>query len=114
MAKFRFVQWLMGWLESQPVFAFEWDEGNQTKSLYKHAITCDEAESVFYQAEAIRVLGEQVAPEVDEPRYGLFGMTITGKRVFLCFTLRGTGIRIISVRKLNKREAILYAKICEE
>ncbi len=59
MAKFRFIEWLIDWFWEQDVFTFEWDEGNRTKSLEKHGITCEEAESVFDQLETIRALGEQ-------------------------------------------------------
>jgi uncharacterized DUF497 family protein len=77
-------------------------------------VTNEEAESVFYQPEMIRVLGEQVSPIADEPRYGLFGLTITGKPVFVCFTLRGSGLRIISVRELNKKELVIYDELRKE
>ena len=114
MAKFRLVEWLIDWCLTQDIFTFEWDEGNKTKSAKKHGITCEEAESVFDQPEAIRALGEQIPPKVSEPRYGIFGMTTTGKAVFLCFTLRGSGIRVISVREMNRKERDLYAELCEK
>jgi hypothetical protein len=111
MAKFEFIEWLIEWLEQQRSFTFEWDDGNSTKSLAKHAITIDEAESVFMQPEAIVVLGQQISPRVNEPRFGLFGLTLTGKRVFVCFTMRGTGIRLISVRQLNRKESDIYDEL---
>lgn len=114
MAKFEFIEWLVDWILEQGEFAFHWDIGNKTKSVQKHGITCEEAESVFQQIESIRVLGEQISPEVDEPRYGILGLTTTGKFIFLSFTMRGTGIRIISVREMNKKERTLYAELCEE
>lgn len=114
MAKFRFIEWLVDWFLEQEVFTFEWDEGNNTKSLEKHGITCEDAESVFDQLEAIRALGEQTTPRVNEPRYGIFGITTTGKSVFVCFTLRGAGIRIISAREMNRKERELYAELCEK
>lgn len=114
MAKFKFAPWLIEWLEVQKIFSFEWDEGNSTKSLFKHGISIDETESVFFQPEAIRVLGEQVNPPADEPRYGIFGMTIKGKSVFICFTLRGSGLRVISVRELNRKEKAIYDELCKE
>lgn len=114
MARFQFIEWLIEWLESQQGFSFEWDAGNSTKSLHKHGVSSDEAESVFYQPETIRVLGEQISPKVNEPRYGLFGLTITGRPVLVCFTLRGSGVRIISVRELNKKERLVYDNLCQE
>ncbi len=114
MAAFRFSQWLMDWIEDQTHFAFEWDLGNKTKNFIKHGMTIEQAESVFDQVEAIRVLGEQVGPKVNEPRYGILGLTGNFEHVSLCFTSRGSGIRIIHVRKMNKKERRLYAKLCEE
>ncbi len=99
MAKFLFIEWLIDWLEQQKSFKFEWDDGNTNKSKAKHGVTCDEAESVFSNKEAILALGEQVSPKVNETRYGVYGLTITGRLVFLCFTLRKSKIRIISVRE---------------
>jgi uncharacterized DUF497 family protein len=38
-------------------------------------------------------------------------MTIKGKVVFICFTLRGSGMRIISARELNRKERIAYEEL---
>ncbi len=114
MANFRFIHWLADWIESQTYFVFEWDLGNRTKNLTKHGITVDDAESVFNQLESIRALGEQISPTVNEPRYGILGLTDNLNHVFICFTIRGSGIRIIHIRKMNKKERGLYAKLCEE
>jgi uncharacterized protein len=114
MASFKFIQWLVEWIENQAYFAFEWDLGNRTKNIVKHEITIKEAESVFEQIEAIRILGEQTSPKVNEPRYGILGLTSDLKHVFVCFTIRGSGIRIIHIRKMNKKERRLYAELCKE
>lgn len=114
MATFRFVQWLLEWIETQSSFSFEWDLGNRTKNFVKHGITIEEAESVFEQVEAIRVLGQQISPEVNEPRYGILGLTDKLEHIFLCFTIRGSGIRIIHIRKMNKKERRLYAELCKK
>lgn len=114
MASFEFIQWLIDWIESQTHFAFEWDLGNRTKNFLKHGITVEEAESVFEQVESIRVLGQQVRPRVNEPRYGILGITSQLEHVFVCFTIRGSGIRIIHIRKMNKKERKLYAQLCKE
>lgn len=114
MASFRFIQWLMDWIENQNQFSFDWDLGNLTKNIKKHGITRDEAESVFNQIEAIRVLGEQISPKVNELRFGIFGLTDDLKPVFVCFTIRGTGIRIIHIRKMNEKERKFYAELCKK
>jgi uncharacterized DUF497 family protein len=114
MASFRFIQWMIDWFENQTAFAFEWDLGNLTKNLKKHGVSREEAESVFEQVEAIRVLGEQIRPKCAEPRYGILGLTSEMKPVFVCFTIRGAGIRIIHIRRMNKKERRFYAELCKE
>lgn len=114
MASFRFIQWLVDWIDNQAKFAFEWDLGNRTKNYIKHGITVTEAESVFEQVEAIRALGEQISPKINEPRYGILGLTNDLVHVFVCFTIRGSGIRIIHIRKMNKKERRLYVELCKE
>lgn len=114
MATFRFIPWLVDWIADQSHFTFEWNLGNRTKNLVKHGITVEEAESVFEQIEAIRVLGEQMSPKTNEPRFGILGLTGNLKHVFVCFTIRGSGIRIIHIRRMNKKERRFYAQLCEE
>lgn len=114
MAHFKFVQWLVEWILAQSSFSFEWDAGNKIKSHEKHGVTSEEAEEVFEQIEAIRALGEQVSPPVSELRLGILGLTKSGRHVFICFTIRGTGIRIISIREMNRKEKKLYEELCEE
>jgi uncharacterized DUF497 family protein len=87
----------------------------QDKSHEKHGITCEEAESVFNNINNLRALGIQTSPEVDEVRYGAFGKTDEQKSVFMCFTLKERRyIRIISIRALNRKENVLYEKLCEK
>jgi uncharacterized DUF497 family protein len=114
VAKFRFVQWLVEWLFSQNGFYFVWDQGNKTKSKEKHDVTVEEIEEVFEMNEALRALGEQISPEANEPRFGILGVTKSGRHLFVCFTLRALGIRIISVRNINRRERKLYEELCKE
>lgn len=112
MAKFRFIQWLVEWILLQNQFQFEWDQGNQSKSYVKHKVTTEEIEELFMLNEAIRTLGAQTSPIVSEPRFGLLGITKKGRHLFVCFTLRGAGIRVISAREMSKKERKLYAELC--
>ncbi len=114
VARFQFVVWLVEWLLSQSAFLFEWDIGNNTKSLQKHKVTAEEAEEVFEMTEALRALGEQEYPVPMEPRFGILGVTKAGRHLFVCFTIRGTGIRVISAREMNRKERKLYAELCKE
>jgi len=91
-------------------FSFDWDAGNETKSLQKHSITCEAAEEVFATRHFV-ALGEQIEPFSHEPRYGLLGETATGKLLFLVFTIRKGRVRVISVRPMNAKEKKFYASL---
>ena len=51
---------------------------------------------------------------MNEPRYGILGVTRKGRHLFLCFTLRGAGVRVISARDMNRKEKVLYDQVREE
>jgi uncharacterized DUF497 family protein len=94
-------------------FSFQWDAGNSTKSLQKHGVTCQEAEEGFTGGRFIP-LGEKYQPPTPEPRYGVLGETANGKLVFLAFTPRKKGIRVISARPMNQKEREFYASARQE
>jgi uncharacterized DUF497 family protein len=112
MAKFRFVLWLLEFLQSHAEFIFDWDEGNSTKSASKHGVDNHMVESSFRDTNLL-ALGEQYQPKVDESRYGMIGRAETGQILFVCFTIRENRIRPISSRSVNQIEKELYEKaIC--
>lgn len=110
MAQFTFIQWLIDWLESQIDFMFIWDEGNREKSMSKHGVGFYEAEEVFLNVDKTVALGVQHSPKVDEPRFGILGMTNNKRLLFVSFTIRGSGVRVISARPMNRKERKLYGK----
>jgi hypothetical protein len=57
MAQFEFVAWLAQWLLEQDEFAFDWDEGNSSKSTQKHKIGTEAAEQRSRMAQAYDRLG---------------------------------------------------------
>lgn len=114
MAQFVSSFFLYEWFWKQDFFEFEWDEGNTFKSKVKHGIDCTQAESVFTSRNDIQFLGKQIAPPVDEDRYGIFGITMDSLYVFVCFTIRGSRIRIISIRKMNNKEKQIYETLCQK
>ena len=85
---------------------FNWDRWNLNKSYKKHGITVEEAEEIF--------LDEEFGYERDikhsqtEKRFIGIGRTGSGTVLFVVFTVRGRLIRIISVRKANKKERKKY------
>ena len=106
MAKFEYVLWLVEYLK-KPIFKFQWDSGNESKSQQKHGILASEAEEIFYDKD-ILPLGIQTQPLPNEIRFGVIGKTSTDKILFVCFTVRELEIRIISTRKASKQEREIY------
>ena len=81
---------------------FQWDQGNQNKNIKKHHIINSEAEQIFYDHNK-KILKDSLHSN-KEKRYIILGTTKTNKELFIVFTQRGKKIRIISARKLNKKE----------
>ncbi len=52
MARFKFIEWLILWLQETSRFEFDCDEGNRGKSATKHAVTTAETEEVFQLGQA--------------------------------------------------------------
>lgn len=88
------------------VLSFDWDKGNVDKNYTKHGISPNEAEEVF--------LDEWVAIKPDithsqgEKRFIAIGASSAKQTLFIIFTLRSRGIRIISARLANKKERSIY------
>ena len=99
----RRMQW-----DATKITGFDWDAGNQTKSVAKHAVSCDEAEQLFLNA-PLKVLADPEHSET-EPRLHAFGKTDEGRHLTIAFTIRGSRIRIISARPMNKKEKKIYEK----
>ena len=113
MAKFKFVEWLLLWLQENSHFEFDWDEGNRTKSAAKHSVRTEEAEEVFTLGQAAP-LGVQVSPLVHEERLGIVGTTSEGRILHVVFTLRDGKVRPISARPAHKKERELYEAYLRE
>lgn len=80
---------------------FEWDEGNVEKNLFKHNVSPDEAEEVFF-SDPRKVFKARYS------RYHLYGQTDTGRMLFVVFELKGTIARVISVRDMDKKERKIF------
>ena len=113
MAKFKFVEWLIFWLTETVRFDFEWDSGNRTKSVSKHAVTTAEVEEVFLLGQSVP-LGIQIAPGVPEERLGIIGATASGRVLHIVFTLRDGRVRPISARAAKKKERTIYEAYLRE
>ena len=86
---------------------FEWDEANTHKNWERHRVTPEEAEDVFFN-EPLVVRGD-ARHSKRERRYYALGQTSSGRRLFVVFTIRGSLLRVISVRDMNRRERDAYA-----
>jgi uncharacterized DUF497 family protein len=97
-------------LDLTAVVGFDWDAGNEHKSLEKHSVSQREAESVF-DCPALLVQADVKHSQI-EPRYHALGESCTRRLMHVTFTLRAeaTLIRIISARDMNAKERALYAK----
>ena len=111
MAQFEFVEWLVLWLLSPRDLEFDWDQGNQSKSVQKHGIKIEAAEQFFMNRDCLVPLGIQVSPATDEPRFGALGMDLLGNQLFVCFTIRQGQIRVISIRPMSQTERRRYASV---
>lgn len=85
---------------------FEWDEGNSEKNRLKHEVTRPECEQIFFNRPL--VVADDEKHSQDEVRYYALGQTDKGRRLFLVLTIRGSLIRVISARDMNRAEKRIY------
>ncbi len=90
------------------VTGFQWDNGNARKNADSHDISQHEAEQVFSSRPLLVV--DDTARSQQEHRLNAFGVTATGRRLHVTFTMRNerTLIRIISARDMSRRERNRY------
>ena len=90
------------------VDGFDWDSGNSSKNEESHGVHWTEAEEVFFN-EPLIVVPDGKHSE-DEKRSHAFGVTNTGRRLLIVFTLRSEGakIRVISARDMSRKERTFY------
>jgi uncharacterized DUF497 family protein len=86
---------------------FEWDDANTRKNWERHGVTPAEAEDVFFNEPL--VVRSDVQHSKREKRYYTLGRTDEGRYLFVAFTIRGSLLRVISVRDMNRRERNAYA-----
>ena len=85
---------------------FQWDDGNAWKNWTRHQVSQTEAEQVFLNRPLV-VIG---APFRNEPRQFAFGHTDAGRPLTVVFTVRGSLLRVISVRPMSRRERRGYGQ----
>lgn len=85
---------------------FEWDENKARINLRKHRVSFGEAASVFNDPFSITIVDPDHS--IEEERYIDIGMSVRGRVLIVCYTERGTNIRIISSRKASPTERREY------
>lgn len=95
-------------IDLSKIKGFQWDKGNVDKSYQKHGITPNEAEEVFVDKNV--GIERDIKHQETEERYIAIGVTLNEELLFVVFTMRDDMIRVISVRRANKKERRLYEK----
>ncbi len=91
------------------ITGFDWDENNREKNWKKHQVLASECEEVFFNLPLL--LESDPAHSQKEPRYYVLGHTISGRRLFIAFTIREDIIRVVSARDMSKKERSIYEQI---
>lgn len=89
---------------------FEWDENKNQINQRKHGISFEEAQTVFYDDEAL-VRDDPDHSDYEE-RFIILGMSSKANMLVVCHCYRAseTVIRIISARKATKTESKYYKR----
>jgi len=95
-------------LDLAQIEGFDWDEGNNRKSVEKHDVSQAEAEQIFFDDPLLVV--EDISHSVRELRLQALGHTDAGRLLHVSFTLCGDGklIRVISARTMHRKERLRY------
>ena len=87
---------------------FDWDAGNTDKNWEKHRVTDGECEELSFNEPLI--VRRDSGHSRREARYYALGQTGAGRLLFLAFVIRGTLVRVISVRDMTRKERNTYAR----
>ena len=85
---------------------FESDAVKATANVRKHGVSFEEAVSMFL--DALAVSGPDPDHSAGELRYLTFGMSSLGRMIVVSHTHRTGSIRLISARRVTRKERKLY------
>jgi len=87
---------------------FEWDPTKAALNVKKHAVSFEDAQTVFYDDFAVQFYDEPHSG--GEDRFLMLGMSSGAQCLLVCHCEREGGdvIRIISARKATKQERSFY------
>lgn len=89
---------------------YEWDENKRIWTLQKHGVDFVDAEKFQWDSAKVTIDDRHT---YDEERYVAIGF-IEERLHVMAFTVRDGSIRIISLRKANKREVNNYEENIDE
>ena len=89
---------------------FDWDESKSTANKRKHGVSFDEAQTVFFDDDALEYSDPDHSDE--ESRFLLLGRSIRLRLLIVCHCFRRSDavIRIISARKATPPERRAYSR----
>ena len=87
------------------MFTFEWDGHKASNNLEKHAVSFDEAVTVFADAMAVTFSDTDHSEGEDRITYGLSNKQ---RLLVVVHTERKNNIRLISARKATRYEKTIY------
>jgi hypothetical protein len=93
-------------IEFEKLAGFEWDQGNIDKNLIKHNVENWECEQIFFNDPLIVL--DDPKHSIAENRFAAFGKTDAERLLVVIFTIRSRLIRVISARKMNRKERNFY------
>lgn len=85
---------------------FEWDPKKAADNLREHKVSFDEAASVF--GDALAVTYADPEHSISEERLITFGRSLQNRLLVVSHTDRSPRIRIISARRMTRRERNIY------
>ena len=87
---------------------FEWDENKNAINRRKHSVSFEEAETVFYDENALLIPDPDHS--IEKERFILPGFSFRVRLLIVCHCYRGADdvIRIISARKATLQESRQY------
>ncbi|MEX1034666.1 MAG: BrnT family toxin [Sneathiella sp.] len=83
---------------------FEWDEAKRDGNLAKHGVDFTKAGKFDFETSFTR---EDIRDAYGEQRYVSIGL-IDGRPYVMVWCYRGSKVRVISLRKANKKERASY------
>jgi hypothetical protein len=92
------------------VVKFEWHGTKAAANLRKHAVSFDEAATVF--ADSLSFVFPDPGHSDDEARFIIIGISEAGRVLVVSLTDRGEWTRIISAREATRKERKFYEESC--